>query len=29
MHAEALEIFEGLIWLDYTDDPDKEARGAT
>jgi predicted Zn-dependent protease len=24
MHAEALEIFEGLIWLDYTDDPEKE-----
>jgi tetratricopeptide (TPR) repeat protein len=25
MHAEALEIFMGLIYLDYTDDPDKEA----
>ncbi|MGB8264850.1 MAG: M48 family metalloprotease [Candidatus Velthaea sp.] len=29
MHAEALEIFEGLIWLDYTDDPEKEARGVS
>ena len=27
MHAEALEIFLGLIYLNYTDDPDKEARG--
>ena len=27
MHAEALEIFLGLIYLDYTDDPVKEARG--
>ena len=25
MHAEALEIFLGLVYLDYTDDPDKEA----
>lgn len=25
MHALALEIFMGLIYLDYTDDPDKEA----
>ena len=25
MHAEALEIFMGLIYLDYTDDPAKEA----
>ncbi len=25
MHAEALEIFMGLIYLDYTDDPIKEA----
>jgi len=29
MHAEALEIMLGLVWLDYTDDPDKEARGRT
>jgi hypothetical protein len=29
MHAEALEIFEGLVWLDYMDDPEKEARGAS
>jgi len=27
MHAEALEIFLGLVYLDYTDDPGKEARG--
>jgi hypothetical protein len=27
MHAEALEIFLGLIYLDYTDDPLKESRG--
>ncbi|MBC5810565.1 MAG: M48 family metalloprotease [Candidatus Eremiobacteraeota bacterium] len=27
MHAEALEIFLGLVYLDYTDDPVKEARG--
>ncbi|MDQ6929277.1 MAG: hypothetical protein M3126_01245, partial [Candidatus Eremiobacteraeota bacterium] len=24
MHAEALEIFMGLVYLDYTDDPKKE-----
>lgn len=29
MHAEALEIFLGLIYFDYMDDPDKEARGRT
>jgi len=29
MHAEALEIFAGLIWLDYTDDPEKEAHLST
>lgn len=29
MNAEALEIMLGLIYLDYTDDPDKEARGRT
>jgi hypothetical protein len=29
MHAEALEIFEGLIYLDYTDDPEKEAHLAS
>jgi len=29
MHAEALEIFLGLVWMDYMDDPDKEARGRT
>ncbi|GAC1548028.1 MAG: hypothetical protein NVS2B17_32550 [Candidatus Velthaea sp.] len=29
MHAEALEIMLGLVWLDYMDDPDKEARGRT
>jgi predicted Zn-dependent protease len=27
MHAESLEIFLGLIYLDYTDDPEKEAHG--
>ena len=27
MSAEALEIMLGLVYLDYTDDPDKEARG--
>jgi predicted Zn-dependent protease len=27
MYAQSLEIFLGLIYLDYTDDPDKEARG--
>ena len=25
MHAQALEIFLGLIWLDYTDNPENEA----
>jgi predicted Zn-dependent protease len=29
MYAQALEIFLGLIYLDYTDDPDKEALGRT
>jgi len=29
MNAEALEIMLGLIYLDYTDDPDKETRGRT
>jgi predicted Zn-dependent protease len=29
MNAEALEIMLGLVYLDYTDDPDKEARGRT
>jgi hypothetical protein len=24
MHAVALEIFLGLIWLDYTDNPQEE-----
>jgi hypothetical protein len=28
MYAQALEIFLGLIYLDYTDDPAKEVRGA-
>ncbi|MBV9149683.1 MAG: M48 family metalloprotease [Candidatus Eremiobacteraeota bacterium] len=27
MHAQALEIFLGLVYLDYTDDPQKELRG--
>ncbi|MEO6913316.1 MAG: hypothetical protein ABI182_04775, partial [Candidatus Baltobacteraceae bacterium] len=27
MHAEALEIFLGLVYLDYTDDPVKELQG--
>jgi hypothetical protein len=27
MRSEALEIFLGLVYLDYTDDPLKEARG--
>jgi predicted Zn-dependent protease len=27
MHAEALEIFLGLVYLDYTDDPQREAHG--
>jgi hypothetical protein len=25
MHSEALEIFLGLVYLDYTDDPVQEA----
>jgi predicted Zn-dependent protease len=29
MYAQSLEIFLGLVYLDYTDDPDKEARGRT
>ncbi|MEA2787239.1 MAG: hypothetical protein QOF71_3343, partial [Candidatus Eremiobacteraeota bacterium] len=29
MYSQSLEIFLGLIYLDYTDDPDKEARGRT
>jgi predicted Zn-dependent protease len=29
MHAETLEIMLGLVYMDYTDDPDKEARGKT
>jgi predicted Zn-dependent protease len=29
MYAQALEIFLGLTYLDYTDDPDKEALGRT
>ncbi len=29
MYAQSLEIFLGLIYLDYTDDPDNEARGRT
>lgn len=28
MHARALEMFLGLVYLSYVDDPDKEARGA-
>jgi Zn-dependent protease with chaperone function len=27
MHAQSLEIFLGLVYLDYTDDPTKEAHG--
>lgn len=27
IHAEALEIFLGLVYLDYTDDPQKEVHG--
>ncbi|MBV8688965.1 MAG: M48 family metalloprotease [Candidatus Eremiobacteraeota bacterium] len=27
MHAQALEIFLGLVYLDYTDDPQKELHG--
>jgi predicted Zn-dependent protease len=29
MYAQSLEIFLGLLYLDYVDDPDKEARGRT
>lgn len=29
MYAQSLEIFLGLVYLDYTDDPEKEARGRT
>ena len=29
MHAETLEIMLGLVYMDYSDDPDKEARGKT
>jgi Peptidase family M48 len=29
MYAQSLEIFLGLLYLDYMDDPDKEARGRT
>ena len=29
MYAQSLEIFLGLVYLDYVDDPDKEARGRT
>ena len=29
MSAFSLEVFMGLVYLDYTDDPDKEARGLT
>ncbi len=29
MHAEALEIMLGLVYMDYVDDPEKEARGKT
>lgn len=29
MYAQSLEVFLGLIYLDYTDDPDKEALGRT
>ena len=29
MHGQTLEIFLGLIYLDYTDDPAKEAHGHT
>jgi len=25
MHSKALEIFLGLVYLDYTDDPENEA----
>ena len=29
MHAWPLEIFLGLVYLDYTDNPDKELRKPT
>jgi predicted Zn-dependent protease len=29
MYAQSLEIFLGLLYLNYVDDPDKEARGRT
>ena len=29
MHAQALEIMLGLVYLDYTDDPAQEVRGST
>ena len=29
MNTQALEIMLGLVYLDYTDDPDKESRGRT
>jgi hypothetical protein len=29
MFAQSLEIFLGLVYLDYTDDPQKEALGRT
>jgi predicted Zn-dependent protease len=29
MYAQALEVFLGLLYLDYTDDPDKERLGKT
>ena len=29
MYAQSLEIFLGLVYLSYADDPDKEARGRT
>jgi predicted Zn-dependent protease len=29
MYSQSLEIFLGLIYLDYVDDPEKEARGRT
>ncbi len=29
MFSQSLEIFLGLVYLDYTDDPEKEARGRT
>ena len=29
MYAQSLEIFLGLVYLSYMDDPEKEARGRT